>query len=669
MPIVAKWAFLKIVFKNLSLTYLDDKKKKRIQLACNDILIGFKKSEDNLLCFINGQIYSEGLLFNELKGSFLKNKELNLNLSLNFNEGDSLLTLLPSDISSDGQQYDISGKCRLNQKLPLIYLDINTSNTNYDKAISLLNDHLQKVLNKFHVDQGLSAQVKLVLDTKPGVQPFANINFQIDNSRVRLIDYFLEDVKIKGSFNNHQDTTQLASDENSVLSISSSDFNYKEINFKAVGSLQNLNVPITKLKADVSGPLKAFHHYLDTAYYKFSNGAFTLKLEQNGPISLITIPDPIMMKGQIDVKLHISNGELDIVKKKLVFSEIYGDLNFLNKNVKIPALTCKMNDNRLKLEGDLQNMVSYLLFPENKIKAQLKLTSPYFNLNKLLVKNDLQKSEESKKVTKPFMGHLYKILSQMEIDFDINLKKFEYKKLITNEILGNVGITNESVTLNNWQLLLPTKGRIRLNGAYIFQSNDSGEVKIDAHLKDIDASKLFFGFNNFGQSSLTNENLAGLINSKVNFTCTTNKAFEPVQNTIRGKMTMLLTEGELRNFEPLKKVGELVFKNRDLMHIHFDEINNVFLLEGEELFIEKMVVSSSVLSLYLEGVFSFKHKTDLSIQIPLSNLKDNKNEYFKIKDIEHGNLRLRAREKDGKMNIGLDLFDRYHNGKKGDQEE
>ncbi|MBC7391442.1 MAG: hypothetical protein H7329_19745 [Opitutaceae bacterium] len=650
----------KIIFKKVSLVYLDDKKKKRIQLACNDILISVKKSDKEMTCHINGQIFSEGLLFNNLKGPFLQNKELQLSLNLTYNQADSLLTLLPSTISTQGQLYEVSGKSRLNQKLPLIYLDINTSNTDYSKAISLLNTHLQKVLNQFHVDQGLNAQVHLVLDTKPGVQPFAKVNFQIDNSRVRLIDYFLDNVKLNGEFNNHIDTLQLSSDENSILNINSSDFYYKEINFKVVGNLQNLNVPETNINAVVSGPLKAFHHYLDTAVYKFSNGTFSFNLAQKGPISLKNIPDPIMMKGYINAGLKINDGKMDIVKKQLVLSDINGDLNFLNTNVNVKDLSCKINDNQVHIGGELNNMVSYLLFPENNIKAKLNITSPYFNLNKLLVKSEHKKLDSKKNASKPFMGHLHKIMSKMEMDFDVYLKQFEYKKLITNEIKGNVGISNDAISLNNWKLSMPTKGIITMNGAYIFQDNDSGKVKIEANLKNIDASKLFYGFNNFGQNSLTNENLAGLIDAKVNINCQTNRSFEPIQRTIKGKMSMLLTQGQLKNFEPLKKVGDLVFKNRDMMHIHFDEINNIFVLEGEELYIEKMVVSSTVLSLYLEGIFSFKHKTDLSIQIPLSNLKDQNSEYVKIKDIQHGNLRLRAREKDGKMNIALDLFDRYH---------
>ncbi len=654
----------KIVFKKVSLVYLDDKKKKRIQLACNDVLIRVKKLENQVVCHVNGHVFSEGLLFNNLKGPFLANKELELKLHLSYNKSDSLLTLLQSSINSEGQIYEVSGKCRLNKKLPLIYLDINTTNTDYDKAISLLNTHLQKVLNKFHVDDGLSAQVHLVLDTKPGIQPFALVNFQIENSRVRLIEYFLENVKLNGVFNNHYDTLQLSSDENSVLKILTSDFNYKEINFKVIGDLHNLNVPQTNVDAVLSGPLKAFHHYLDTSVYKFSGGNFSFKLKQKGPISLKTIPDPIMMKGYINAGLNITDGKIDILKKHLAFSNINGDLNFLNSDMNVKGLSCKMNENQVRIQADLKNMLPYLLFPENNIKAKMRISSPYFNLNNLLVKRDHKYDENDIKVTKPFMGHLHKILSKMEMEFDVNLHKFQYKKLVAHDISGNVDISNESISLNNWKLYLPAKGIITLNGAYIFQDNDSGKVKMEANLKNIDASNLFYGFNNFGQSSLTNENLEGIINSKVNFNCQTNRSFEPIQRSIKGRMSILLTQGKLKNFLPLKKVGDLVFKNRDMMHIQFDEINNIFVLEGEELYIEKMVVSSSVLSLYLEGIFSFKHKTDLSIQIPLSNLKDHNSEYFKIKDIQHGNLRLRAREKDGKMNIGLDLFDRFHKGQK-----
>lgn len=96
------------------------------------------------------------------------------------------------------------------------------------------------------------------------------------------------------------------------------------------------------------------------------------------------------------------------------------------------------------------------------------------------------------------------------------------------------------------------------------------------------------------------------------------------------------------------------------MHIRFDDIDTRFLLDGYDIDIERLHVNSSAISLFVEGTYSFKNNTDLGIQIPLSNLKARKEDFYHAEQHSHGNIRLRAKDKDGKVAVSFDQFDKFH---------
>jgi len=50
-------------------------------------------------------------------------------------------------------------------------------------------------------------------------------------------------------------------------------------------------------------------------------------------------------------------------------------------------------------------------------------------------------------------------------------------------------------------------------------------------------------------------------------------------------------------------------------------------ISNQEIKINRMEIESTVLSMYVEGIYSMKGTTDMSIQIPLSNLKKRTADY------------------------------------------
>jgi hypothetical protein len=119
-------------------------------------------------------------------------------------------------------------------------------------------------------------------------------------------------------------------------------------------------------------------------------------------------------------------------------------------------------------------------------------------------------------------------------------------------------------------------------------------------------------------------------------------------------------------------MNKVVFKKRDFTDIEFAEIKNDFELDGQNLKISRMEVASSVLNFFVQGLFSFKDDTDLSIQLPLSNLKKRDENYVPEKigvDENAGaSIYLRAKAETGTEKVKI-MYDPLKKGIKENKQQ
>src|SRR5690606_22395554 len=144
---------------------------------------------------------------------------------------------------------------------------------------------------------------------------------------------------------------------------------------------------------------------------------------------------------------------------------------------------------------------------------------------------------------------------------------------------------------------------------------------ITAKLDETNIRKVFENFNNFSQRTIGAENLEGNITADVTFNAHLDEAFTVLPQTMQGHLSCVITEGALKNFEPMENMSSFLFKKRDFSDIRFATLHSAFVINGTQLDIDRMEIQSSVITLFLEGRYSFTDSTSLSVQLPLSNLK------------------------------------------------
>lgn len=259
------------------------------------------------------------------------------------------------------------------------------------------------------------------------------------------------------------------------------------------------------------------------------------------------------------------------------------------------------------------------------------------------------------------------ILTDMQADILLNAGKVSYGKFQATNVGGHIILDDDYVRFK--EVTMNTSGgTFGLNGSVTNLQRPPYRMAISASIVNADISSLFYSFNNFNQKVITHENLKGQLTSKINFNALLKKDYSVQAKTMDGKVTLLIKNGALLNLEGLDKISQYAFKNRDFSNIQFAVLKDTFLLSGQSLTMSRMQIQSSVVTIYAEGTYGFAGGTDMSIQIPLSNLKKRDKNYKPTNvsaDTRLGpSIFLRARDDtDGKIYISYDPLKHYYKDK------
>lgn len=203
-----------------------------------------------------------------------------------------------------------------------------------------------------------------------------------------------------------------------------------------------------------------------------------------------------------------------------------------------------------------------------------------------------------------------------------------------------------------------------MSGQLVNSSGPYHTANVTAAMNNVDVKRIFAAFENFGQDGIKGENLEGNLTAKVNTSVTINDAAGVLPSSAVGSVDFSLKNGALNNYEPIKKIQNFIFKKRDFDNIRFAELKDKLEIKGDEIKINRMEIQSSVLSLFVEGIYSKKGNTDISIQVPLSNLNKRAEDYNpeNLGAAKSGgkSIFLRGRPgPDGKIGFKLDLFNKF----------
>jgi NurA-like 5'-3' nuclease len=632
----------------------------------------------NLDCAIDGSgksmtiegetnLIVRSLAFNLEKGSFAEKQPLRGDFKLGYNAVSRTLSFKDVSLDIGKEPYSFTGQFNFDTgKHYSLFID--APKAKFSKAAALLPYNIQRNIDSIEFDKTLSVNATINGQLINGIKPVVFVKWVVNNTKITSNFGTFDHANFTGFFYNAITDTLPHTGENSMIQLNNFTANYEGIDLQSKKvAVVNLKKPFLMCDLVASTDLLTLNNLLESESIEFNKGTINANVTYRGPVydsateapniyGTATIKDGALLYGPRQIRMENFNGDLVFKGADVYFKNVKASAQGNNVLLNIAAinLLALMNSNPSKAELnasiyatqiDIANFTTFL--GERKKTVHRRKGRSKFN------------SMSSK---------IDRLLDQCNIRSHIDADKVIFKKFTATNFKSDIYLSNEVWALINTSLN-HAGGSIKMEGSIRSGSKNYNPVKINAVMSNLDISKTFYAFNNFGLTSLSSKNLQGKLSSTINLNAALLEKADLVPSSLKGSVTLSLKDGELNNWEPLESMSVFLLKNRDFSHVTFSEIKNTFDFNGRLVNINRMEIQSSVLSLFMEGLYDIGAKnTDLVIQVPLSNLKKRKPDYVPenkgIASKTGASIFVKAKNKEnGDIDFSYSLFNSRKNKK------
>jgi hypothetical protein len=610
---------------------------------------------------INLAIVVNNLSFNTDKGSFLKGKAVEGKIKVQFNPASKVLQFNQIDLQIDQHPFTCSGKFFLAEAPLPFLLNIETEKIVFKNTTSLLPHNISEVMKQYDILKPFSITCNLDGTLPESKDPLISIKIKTNNNTVVTPVGRFSEVSFSGSFTNQVSAVLPRGDENSRLLFNAFSGTWEHFSLQSTEiNFSNLTHPILAFDLHSDFDLQTLNEVTGSKSVDFEKGAGKLNISYLGPLQ-----NSDSVETQINGNLQVRNAAVYYLPRDFLLSACNGTVLFKGQDVYISNLQAVAGSSSLKMNGSAKNLLSLMGKSSEKLVLDWNIASRSLNLHDFIsflrkpadaVSKTNQKSAVIK--TGAQIDHL---LKDCTVRLQLKANQFTYKKFSATAVSADLLLAYDRVELQK-AALSHAGGSLEING--MIQNTSAGNtITIQSQMSKVDLPKVFAAFNNFGQTAIVDKNLQGKLTATINLNGQISNTADLEPNSLTGTIDWSIQDGRLLQYEPLEKISQLAFKNRSFSDIYFAELKDHFEILGSAIKINRMEIQSTALTMFVEGLYDMKKGADMSIQIPLSNLKSNKEVNAPInKGINSKtgiSLRLRAKTaSDGKLNISWDPFKR-----------
>lgn len=324
------------------------------------------------------------------------------------------------------------------------------------------------------------------------------------------------------------------------------------------------------------------------------------------------------------------------------YNNINGFLSYKNGNLDAKGLTVDFLKSQFYFNGIINNFFAYII---EKVKRQNNTTLlldgslavKNFNLDEML---KAFKREEKQKQETLSLREIFNIDGNLQIGMD----KFQYQQLEFGDIKSTVNLKSGQIKINSFSCRA-MGGELTNTGVIQFSEQEEMILSGNIQVHKMELPKIFSQSNNFGQTTLTDKHLKGMIDAEVSYRAVFNNYKNIDLSKLNATASCNITKGELINFEPIRAASSFI-RVEDLNHIYFSDLKNQLVIKNNRVEIPQMEIQSNAMNLLLNGTHTFENDIDYHIKINLRKLlankfrKNNDSEYIEEDPYEGANIYL-----------------------------
>lgn len=611
----------KLEFRNMELVVDNQQKHKLFHVSIRSLKGSIDASDAAWNFTVRTRLLINSFSFNTLRGSYMKNQELETTLEFNFNRQQRTLSIPAQRINIGGHPLTVGATFNFGQKPAGFIIDISAVNMPYHSATALLLPHLQRKLDSIDLQRTLDVQAKIKGHMRPRDTPDIRVRWKTVNNVLVTKAGQWDSCSFSGNFSNELIPGYGHHDANSAVHIFQFTAEWDGLPFKA-DTIQVLNLKHPEImgRFQSSFPLLKLNE-LTGDTYQFEGGTASANLFYKGSILAGDSLTPF-----VDGSIEVKGGSFTYLPRNLQFRECNATIQLTGQDIFFRNMQVKSARSVLQMEGSMRNVLGLFYKAPEKIQLDWDIRSPLIDLDEFRFflsprKTHARRSSAghaaaaASRRARRLARQLEIVMESCNVNMHISLDRLKYRRFEAQRVLAAVSLTQSDILLR--QISLDhAGGSLQLNGSIHPQGNNN-RFKLQGSINNVHIDQLFYAFDNFGMQTLTSRNLKGVLSARTDITGNLHDNGKLAPGSLYGELSFDLKRGALVHFGPLEDIGTFFFRKRNLSYITFDNLKNTLRLQGGKILIPPMQISSSAIIMDVSGVYGMQKGTDIYMDVPL----------------------------------------------------
>jgi hypothetical protein len=283
----------------------------------------------------------------------------------------------------------------------------------------------------------------------------------------------------------------------------------------------------------------------------------------------------------------------------------------------------------IKLSGELKNITS--IVPEisgnsKRMSSKLNIYSKKVRFSDFmdLFKNVASEKKETKTNDNPGLKSVVKdFYNKYQPQLSLDMDEFIFNKIIINNFKTDFYFENENLLYLENTAFDFYNAQVTLDAQLNISDPNKTEFSIGFTTDKLDLEKLLNTFDYFNIPSIKDaEKIDGKVSVNTRLEGDVIDSTGIVSNSLKGTIGFNLQEMQLKGFEPIIKVGNILFKKKRFENIRFGPIKNTIYIANNRIDIPLIQIQSTALDFFTSGYLGYGEVlTSLWTAIPRYNFK------------------------------------------------
>ncbi|MEO5675409.1 MAG: AsmA-like C-terminal region-containing protein [Chitinophagales bacterium] len=601
------------VLKNFLVQYHNESTQQYYSLQTGDTRLQGNFTATKFSLTIRGDAFSNYLRSGNL--DFLPQRKIKLNGTIDCDLTKQLYILRGAGFSVNGNEFSISGSITSVEQGNDLQLKISSGVLRLEDIISLLPAEYTKKLSDFSSNGSFDFKCDI-----SGLQ--SALSSARVNATFKLHDVAISNAKVKQAIQHLNVEGNFTNGDSHNLNTSAIGFNRFDCTIdgnpiKGTFNLNNFKQPFLDVVLNGSIELSKIYPLLHDSSVKSIEGIVNMhqcffrgSLAQ---LSSRTTLNKINAGGKFE--LH----DVKIAAAQRTYDQLNGIFVIHDNEIRLSDCAFRARQSDLRFEGEVSNFFPFLysVFNASQVKQKVgvnaQLVSHHLNWEDLVGNSSAPSDNDDYAIPEIFYWLSGAVSGRVD--------EFRYQRFSATGIQGNFLFLPDHIYFNNIGFRAEN-GMVTGSGNLDISNSQHSKLELTTRLDQLDISRLFYEFNDFGQATLTHNHLKGKVTAGISLQSTWDDN-RLNKSKLQAIADVSIEDGELNNFEPMLALSTFL-KLKELQHIRFSKMENQLEIRNQEILIPAMQIYSSALNVQLSGSHGFNNMIDYELQLNLLKLLTDK---------------------------------------------